>query len=604
MLIRRLTIILLSLQVLSACQKETLPEMISEKSIGPAGGTIETESGVLLTIPEGALTGTTLVKITKVNPASVPAQLPGAPFAGDIFSFEPHGLEFNKPVQIELPTSTRANTVLKLSGPEDTHWKLVSAIDLTEDKAIFETSSFSMYAAGGSAATGSRPGGLFSSTVTFTAPSCIPVTGAPGVEICDEKSILRIEIIEESTSEIMASASFNDGNMGATSHGSAGYVFWCEKTDMSGMNSVQIKIYSPQANLPLVHAYWYSTEGPNRTTAGILYHEYVHASVVTGPDGTAYSDPYQKANFKFGGFKQLTFNAKDEDLNFMNENALTPLKNAGYDAVLRRYTKEGSMAVAEIDVYGTLDARVLMEQNILVKKKWKVKSDAGATKGNRGTYQFTPPLEIGATPIFVTDKPSANEKPVSGNILITRSSEGVTDAIVKLNGVLIPHSGDGLYDVAAVDVPSIAPGSPVIIEATTVDPPDSRELIFYCPPAVQFTSPNPGTLVSNGQNLNVTWSPAIPYDHAMRMSGGAMLGVFACYTKPEGNEVSSMGHGSDFITLKAGQTNQSITLEACRRYLLELQYPGERVLIIEEDGAVQFGYCTQRRRMWLMGAGT
>lgn len=597
MLIRRLTIILMILQVLSACQKEPLPDIISEKSIGTAGGTIETEGGVLLTIPEGALTSTTLIKITKVDPASVPAQLPGAPFAGDIFSFEPHGQEFNKPVQIELPTQSRANTVLKLSGPEDTRWKLVSAIDLTEDKAIFETSSFSMYAAGGSAATGSKPGGLFSSTVTFTAPSCIPVTGAPGVEICDEKSIMRIEVIEESTAEIMASASFNDGNMGATSSGSSGYVFWCEKTDISGMSSVQIKIYSPQANLPLVHAYWYSTEGPNRTTAGILYHEYIQATVVTGPDGTAYSDPYQKANFKFGGFKQLTFRATDEDMNFMYENALNPLKNAGYDAVLRRYWKEGTTAVAEIDVYGTLDARVLMEQNILVKKKWKPTE----SKGNKGTYELTPPLEIGATPIFVTDKPTSNEKPVSGNILITRSSEGVTDAIVKLNGVLIPHSGEGLYDVSAVDVPSIAPGSPVIIEATTADPEDSRELIFYCPPAVQFTSPDPGALVSSGQNLNVSWSPAIPYDHAMRMSGGAMLGVFACYTKPDGNEVSSMGHGSEFITLKAGQANQSVTLDACRRYLLELQYPGERVITIEEDGAVQFGYCTQRRRMWLTG---
>lgn len=601
LLIRRLTIILLILQVLSGCKKEPAPEMLSEKSIGPAGGTIETDDGVLLKVPAGALETPTLIKITRVDPSSVPAQPQGAPFAGDIFSFEPHGLEFKKPVQIELPTKTPANTVLKLLAADDTRWKLVPAKDITADRAIFETSSFSMYTGGGSAATGSRPAGTFYSTVTFTAPSCIPVTGAPGVEICDDKSIMRIEIVEESTAEIMASASFNGGNTGETSHGSSGYEFWCEKTDISGMSSVQIKIYSKQANLPLVHAYWYSTEGPNRTTAGMLYEEYVRATVVNGPDGTPYSDPYTQAYFKFGGFKQLTFRSKDKDINFMHENALTPLKNAGYDAILRRYFKEGSESVAEIDVYGTLDARVLMEQNILVKKKWKVRNDPNATKGNRGTYDYTPPLEIGATPIFVTDKPTENEKPVSGNIMITRSQEGVTDAIVKLNGILIPHKAEGLYDVSAVNVPLISPGAMVTIEATTVDPPDCRTLTFYCPPSLQFTSPDPGALVSSGQNLNVSWSPVIPYDHAMRMSGGAMLGVFACYTKPEGNEVSSMGHGSDFITLKAGQTNQSVVLDECRRYLLELQYPGERVLVIEDDGAVQFGYCTQRRRMWLQG---
>jgi hypothetical protein len=89
----------------------------------------------------------------------------------------------------------------------------------------------------------------------------------------------------------------------------------------------------------------------------------------------------------------------------------------------------------------------------------------------------------------------------------------------------------------------------------------------------------------------------------MRIAGGALLGNYACYTQATGNEVTALGHGADFITLSAGQTSQSMDLDECKRYLLEVQYPGERVFDQDEDDPYAFGigYCTVRHRIWLYG---
>lgn len=573
------------------------PDLASEKTIGPAGGVIETVEGVVLTIPEGALDDNTFIKITRVDPGAITVAEPdGAPYAGDIFSFEPHGLEFKKPVHIVLPLSSAANTVLRLQDPTDEHWQLHPAIDFTKDAASFETTSFSMYAPGGPAGSGASPDGPFWSAVTVSAPHCIPVVGAPGVELCGKKVVRRLEIVEESTTEIIGACSFGEGNRGVTSWG-AGYEFWCERIE--GEGSTEIKIHAEQANLPLVHVYWFATD--STAPSGILHQEYIRVSAVNGPDGQSYADPYQEAKFKFGGFKELHFTSKDKGYDFMQENAVNPLKNAGYDARMFRFTSDASGSLAIVDVYDTQDARVLIEKNVLEKKNWKIKNVPQGTWGNKGTYEYTPPLTIGAMPIFVTDIPILSEKPVSGMITITRASEGVTDATVTLNGITIPHWSEGLYDVEAADVPAIAPGSAVTITASTTDPEDSRSITFYCPPSLQFTAPDPGTIVTSSQPLNVSWSPAIPYDHAMRIAGGAIVGIYACYTKQEGNEMSGLGHGADFITLTAGQTSQSFDVDACRRYMLELQYPGDRVIKIEDDGAIHIGYVSQRRRMLLQG---
>ena len=78
-----------------------------------------------------------------------------------------------------------------------------------------------------------------------------------------------------------------------------------------------------------------------------------------------------------------------------------------------------------------------------------------------------------------------------------------------------------------------------------------------------------------------------------------MVGFFACYTKDTGNEASQAGHGAWFESLTAGQTSQEITApDGCKRYLLELQYPGETVQKLESDYSL-VGVCTLQHRIWL-----
>jgi hypothetical protein len=224
---------------------------------------------------------------------------------------------------------------------------------------------------------------------------------------------------------------------------------------------------------------------------------------------------------------------------------------------------------------------------------------ADASASDAGSADVSSRLAVSATPIFVTDIPTS-EKAVSGQVMVTRGSTDVQDALVTVNGVTIPHWTASLYDVDAVDVPGIGPGSTITIQATTTDPPETRTLTFTCPPAIEFTAPAANALIAASQILAVTWAPGIRYD-AMRIAGGPILGFFACYTQATGSEVSSMGHGAEFLDLEVGQTSHDLAVnEGCKRYLLEIQYPGETVMVMER-GAADMGYCSVRHRIWLRG---
>lgn len=229
--------------------------------------------------------------------------------------------------------------------------------------------------------------------------------------------------------------------------------------------------------------------------------------------------------------------------------------------------------------------------------------DAGGTivqpGADAGSADVFHRLSIATTPVYSTNITTGTEKPVSGNIMITRGSKDVTDAVVKLNGVQIPWWTAGLYDVDEAQVPALGPGATVTIEATTTDPPETRTLTFTCPPALDIAAPAANSLVTPNQEVDVTWSPGIPFD-AMRAAGGPILGNYACFTKDSGNEVSAMGHGAEFISLTVGQTSQKVGLGDCKRYLLELQYPGKMVTS-NEGGGFDMGYCSVRHRVWLRG---
>ena len=71
--------------------------------VGPGGGSIQLADGTRLDIPAGALNSPVQITVTPI-PAPPGAVLPPTGvFVGRVYSFEPHGLQFNQPVRMTFP---------------------------------------------------------------------------------------------------------------------------------------------------------------------------------------------------------------------------------------------------------------------------------------------------------------------------------------------------------------------------------------------------------------------------------------------------------------------------------------------------------------------
>ncbi|MCE5263481.1 MAG: hypothetical protein LLG97_08095 [Deltaproteobacteria bacterium] len=239
------------------------------------------------------------------------------------------------------------------------------------------------YKTGGSTpGSGSAPGGTFWSLFNVPDPGCATVGT---IEVCGAKKVESVEITEESTADILADCVFGESNTATSGTIPPGYQFWCERIP-KGDGSTDIKISSPQANLPIIRAK--IVRASDNLPMFWTYHQATGG--LNGPDGTVYSDPYQKKEFEFAGDKKLTFTTKaDKKYDWMRQHALQPLLDAGYTAWQRSFQATNPGFIAEIMVVDTLDARVLMEENVILKEPWKVRK-GDATRGNRGTYDYTP----------------------------------------------------------------------------------------------------------------------------------------------------------------------------------------------------------------------
>lgn len=205
---------------------------------------------------------------------------------------------------------------------------------------------------------------------------CIDVGG---VNVCGPFKVQDIEIVEESTADILGSCLFGDSNSATTGLIAPGYQFWCER------NGGSINVSSHQANLPVIRSHIVRASD-NLSVSWDYYHA---NGGLNGPGGAVYPDPYQNKDFEFAGYKKLTFTTSaSKDYDWMLQHALEPLRKAGYTANLHSFNATSPGFTADIGVYDTLDGRVLLEENVIKKEGWKVKAGDG-TKGNRGTYLYT-----------------------------------------------------------------------------------------------------------------------------------------------------------------------------------------------------------------------
>jgi hypothetical protein len=430
------------------------------------------------------------------------------------------------------------------------------------------------------------PAGLYWASYTVSVPSCLPVGQT---QVCDPTFVDRVELVEASTQEIVALCWFQGSDV-ATSPGPTGSEFWCQRSQLTGTDT-QITVASPQANLLTIHA-WVLRQSDRLA----FWDVYVPPSGgLNAPDGTVLADPYQDSKLKFAGFKDLTFTAKTQkNADFANQKALQPLLDAGYSARIRRFESTASGMVAEISVYDTLDARVLMEEQVITKNGWKVKTDPASTTGNRGTYEYTGKLTVlgGMGIDLMPDYRLANETPVGGTIMVGLDGQPNTDAKLTVNGVDVPPNTGlpGFYDLSAAAL-TIGPGVVVTLEATHPDIKDPVSISVECPPPFDITSPADGSSIGAAP-LTVTWSPGVAIVPSISPEPAPVAGQYLC--RLSNGSSSRMGTGDWFVKLASGQTEATLTnvLTSCKESVIEVRTSSD--MASDADGNTAICYLHKR----------
>lgn len=197
-----------------------------------------------------------------------------------------------------------------------------------------------------------------------------------------------IEITEESTGQILGACDFGNSNTATTGLIDPGYQFWAERSQSGNVTTIEVS--SMQANLPLIRAHLKTAPNhPTNPNLSVSWDYYrADGNVLHGP-GQNYADPYQKKEFEFAGYKRLKFTTTaNKDYAWMRKHAFEPLLKAGYTVYQRSFQNTSPGFIVELDVNDTLDGRVLLEDNVIKKDVWKVKSGKPHTWGNKGTYEY------------------------------------------------------------------------------------------------------------------------------------------------------------------------------------------------------------------------
>ncbi len=123
---------------------QAAPATSTTAMVGAEGGTVNGPDGVRVVIPAGALDKPTEIGISR-SAVGAPTPLPEdyvATAAAPIYEFTPHGIIFNKPVTIRVPTSSSApNAEILMASPSE-DWQATDAV-VSGGFAQWQRNSFS-----------------------------------------------------------------------------------------------------------------------------------------------------------------------------------------------------------------------------------------------------------------------------------------------------------------------------------------------------------------------------------------------------------------------------------------------------------------------------
>lgn len=127
---------------------DSSPTAVTEtKTVGAAGGTFTTASGVTIEVPAGAVTGDTAFTVTTTT-ATAPAALTGTNTIGDTYEFGPAGATFAQPIKVTLPLPSGAPTkdvVLVRLPSGGSEWLPIGALEAGATSVTGYTKSFSQF---------------------------------------------------------------------------------------------------------------------------------------------------------------------------------------------------------------------------------------------------------------------------------------------------------------------------------------------------------------------------------------------------------------------------------------------------------------------------
>jgi hypothetical protein len=124
-------------------------------AVGPEGGTVTGPDGAQIIVPAGALTAPTDLTVRKIAASAAPALGAGFSAAGDVYSFEPHGIAFALPVEVHLPVAAGGASILhsacaagSAGAGQCQAWDApLSGVSFAGGAAVFSTAGFSLYTA-------------------------------------------------------------------------------------------------------------------------------------------------------------------------------------------------------------------------------------------------------------------------------------------------------------------------------------------------------------------------------------------------------------------------------------------------------------------------
>ncbi len=213
--------------------------------------------------------------------------------------------------------------------------------------------------------------------------------------------------------------------------------------------------------------------------------------------------------------------------------------------------------------------------------------DAGPDAGNDAGSD-TGPWSINVRDVVdLIQAPLAGEGPVTGAVqLLLGTTHDHVGGILSVNGVNVPQSADGFFDLGKVAIPGAVAGGTLTFVANSRS--QTHTLVVACPKEVAIVSPLENSLANTGDAIPVNWDGSIDYSPHL-FSPRLEVGGY--------NALQNVKSGTSDVSIPPAASEADVTIPETSEagYLITLSVPGTT-----ETTADGTGTCELQRRVHLV----